>query len=148
VNRSDSSGFTLVELAIVVLIMGMLLAFSVPALQTLTNSNNLKGATQNIAAQMRLAREKAISTGVDQIIHFTPNYPSGTTYDYHIHTGGVVGACWSLPKGVDYYTINVTGGPTLLKDGRSSGSGLIVLQDKRGNRDTVMVQASGLILVN
>lgn len=146
-NHSDSQGFTLVEMAIVVLLLGTLMAFSVPALQTMRNTNNLKGATQDIAAQMRLARERAISTGVDQVIHFTTNYPAGTEYDYHMHTGGVLGASWKLPRGIDYYSVGIS--PTLQKDGRvaSGGSGLIVLQDAKGHRDTVSVQASGLILV-
>src|SRR6185295_15686114 len=126
-NDCRSRGFTLVEMAITFLVLGLLLAFSIPAFQNISDSYRLQGATENIAAQLRLAREKAISTGQDQEMHFTLNYPTGTPYDYHIHNGTVVGACWALPKGITYYSAGIT--PRMLKDGRCNASGLVVLQD-------------------
>lgn len=139
--KTFSHGFTLVELAVTILVLGLLFAFSVPAYQNISASYQLKGATENIAAQLRLAREKAIATGVDQPMHFTPNYLDS---DYHIHIGSFLPAKWKLPKGITYYSIGVN--PTMKKDGRSLGSGMVILQDSRGNRDTVSVQLSGLVL--
>ena len=143
-NDCRSRGFTMVELAITFLVLGLLLAFSIPAFQNISDSYRLHGAAENIAAQLRLAREKAIATGQDQEMHFTTNYPPGTPYDYHIHNNGVVGACWALPKGVSYFSASFI--PVMKKDGRCDPSGFVVLQDARGNRDTVSVQLSGLVL--
>jgi prepilin-type N-terminal cleavage/methylation domain-containing protein len=141
-SRSHARGFSLVEMAIVILVMGLVFAFSVPAYQRVSNSYQLKGATENIAAELRLAREKAIATGMDQPMHFTPNYLNS---DYHIHyPSGFIPAKWKLPRGVTYYSIGVS--PTLTRDGRASTSGMIILQDTRGNRDTVSIQMSGLVL--
>ncbi len=137
-------GFTLVEMAVVLTLLGLLLAFSVPAFHSASQGYQLKGATQNIAGQLRLAREKAIATGTDQVMHFTLNFPAGSTWDYHIHNGGFVGPGWSLPNGIDY--ANVTISPTMLRDGRMSGSGIVVLRDRKGNLDTVSVLTSGLVL--
>jgi hypothetical protein len=129
-------------MAIVILVMGLVFAFSVPTYQKISNTYQLKGATENIAAELRLAREKAIATGMDQPMHFTPNYLNS---DYHIHyASGFIPAKWKLPRGVTYYSIGVS--PTLQRDGRASASGLIILQDERGNRDTVSIQMSGLVL--
>lgn len=145
-NRPSTRGFTLVELAVTILVLGLLFAFSIPAYQNVSASYQLKGATENVAAQLRLAREKAIATGMDQPMHFTYNYLDS---DYHIHyASGFVPAKWKLPRGITYYSVTFTpiSTPTMLRDGRTNASGNIILRDTRGNRDTVSVQMSGLIL--
>jgi prepilin-type N-terminal cleavage/methylation domain-containing protein len=132
-------GFSLIELAITVLVMGLVLAFGIPAFRSLSNSYQLHGAAENLAAQLRLAREKAISTGVEQPMHFV----SSTTYHIHYPTG--VATVWTLPKGITF----ASGVGTWFKmerDGRSNASGIVVLRDTRGNLDTVSVQLSGMVL--
>lgn len=135
-------GFTLVEMAVTILIFGLLLAFGIPAFQNVSGSLQLKGATENLAAQLRIARAKAMATGMDQPMHFVANFQNS---DYHIHyPSGHVPAKWKLPRGITYYAIYVN--PTMQRDGRSLGSGLVVLQDTRGNLDTVSVLTSGMVL--
>lgn len=139
-NHSSTRGFTLVEMAVTILVLGLIFAFSIPAFRSVSASQQLKGATENIAAQLRLAREKAIATGIDQPMHFSP-FDS----DYHIHyLSGEIPVRWKLPRGITYYSVGVQ--PTLLRDGRASASGEIILRDERGYRDTVSVQMSGLVL--
>jgi len=141
-NPPSTRGFTLVELAVTILVLGLMFAFSIPAYRGVSASYQLKGATENIAAQLRMAREKAIATGMDQPMHFTYNWMNS---DYHIHyPSGFVPAKWKLPQGITYYSVTVN--PTMRRDGRSNASGNIILRDTRGNRDTVSVQMSGLVL--
>lgn len=83
-NASYTRGFTQVELAVTILMLGPVFAFSIPAFQSVSSSYQLKGATGNITAQRRLAREKAIATGMDQPTRFTYNHMSS---DYSIHDG-------------------------------------------------------------
>lgn len=142
-SRSSTRGFSLIEMAIVILVFGMLFAFSIPAYQSLNGSNQLKGATENLAAQLRMARSKAMATGMEQPMHFTANYLNS---DYHIHyPSGFIPAKWKFPRGITYYSIGLN--PTMKADGRSDQSGIVILQDQRGNRDTVSVLTSGLVLV-
>jgi len=145
-SRSRTSGFTLVEMAITILLMGLLIGFSIPAFLGISATYQLKGATENIAAQFRLAREKAMSTRVEQPIHIQPGSLSA---DYHIHyPSGFVPdwGKWKLPKGITFYAYS-SGLPTMQTDGRiSPGSGMIILRDRRGNRDTVSYLSSGLVL--
>ena len=143
-----TAGFTLVEMAVVILIFGLLFAFSIPAYQRINGSYQLKGATENLAAQLRMARSKAMSTGMDQPMHFTPNYLNS---DYHIHyASGFIPAKWSFPRGITYYSIGVS--PVMARDGRvtdaagNPASGLVILQDLRSNRDTVSILSSGMVL--
>lgn len=139
-----STGFTLVEMAVTILLLGLLFALSVPTVQSLSSSYSLKGNTENIAAQLRLAREKAIASGADQPMHFTANYLDS---DYHIHYASGLGAKWKLSKGINYYWgAGTSSAYTLTPDGRCSNSGMVILKDTRGNLDTVSVQLSGLVL--
>lgn len=142
-NRSEAPGFTLIELAIVLVVLGIIFAFSIPAYTNLTQSDKLHGAVENVAAQLRLAREKAIATGVDQPMRFQANT---TNSDYRIIlANGQVPARWKLPKDITYFSMT-TANVTMQKDGRASVSNTIVLRDPRGNKDTVSVQLSGLVL--
>jgi len=133
-------------MAVTILILGLLLAISVPTIQSLSGSYTLKGNSEAIAGQLRLAREKAIATGNRQPMHFFYNTLGG---DYHIHYPSGVGAKWSLSKGIVYYWGSGTlpgDTVTMTPDGRANQSGMVILQNPRGIRDTVSIQVSGLVL--
>ena len=143
-------GFSLVELAIVLVVMGLLFAFSVPGFKRISSTFQLRGATENVAGQLRLAREKAIATGVDQPIHIL------NTTTYHIHyqsPANIISTTWTLPTGITFATVGDW--YYMAPDGRFyqnsshtvTGSNIIVLANTRGARDTVSVQLSGLILI-
>jgi prepilin-type N-terminal cleavage/methylation domain-containing protein len=142
--RPAARGFTLVEIAITLVIMGIVLAFAVPALQGLSTSHQLKGTAAAISGQLRLAREKAIATGTTQTIRFMAGFQSS---DYHIWNGTVADPKWSLPNRISYAT-GTQSQFRMAPNGRCLDSGLIILQDARGVRDTVSVESSGLVTSN
>jgi prepilin-type N-terminal cleavage/methylation domain-containing protein len=148
-TRSGSRGFSLVELMVTLVIFGLVLGFSIPYLQSLNQSHQLKGATENFAAQLRMAREIAIATNTTQTMHCTAAFVfNGVTSDYHIHNANV-GATWRLPPGIVYtWLAGTVSSYTFASDGRlnPATSGLVIFQDRRGDRDTVSVQVSGLVL--
>jgi prepilin-type N-terminal cleavage/methylation domain-containing protein len=148
----STRGFSLVEMLITVLVLGMVIAFSVPAFQSFGNTNRLHGATENLAANMRVLREKAMATGQCQTLHFTVNFPPPQTWDYHVHNGVVTSPGWSLPSGV---TATAFINPVFKRDGRvytdcasaTPAGGIVVLRNARGERDTVNILSSGLIVL-
>jgi len=148
-TRSETEGFSLVELMVTLVIFGLVLGFSIPYLQSLNQSHQLKGATENFAAQLRMAREIAIATNTTQTMHCTAGFVfNGVTSDYHIHNAAV-GATWKLPPGIQYaWLAGTVSSYTFANDGRlnPATSGLVIFQDRRGDLDTVSVQVSGLIL--
>jgi prepilin-type N-terminal cleavage/methylation domain-containing protein len=135
-------GFSLVELAVAILLLGMLFAFSIPAFRSLSASYQLRGATENVAAQLRLAREKAIATGVQTPIHVV----STTVYHVHYYPSGPVTTAWTLPRGITFTSTSVGVWPKFRSDGRCDAPAMVVLQNTRGDKDTVTVQLSGLVM--
>ena len=138
-------GFSLIELTIVITIMGIMFAIGIPNYLTYRRSQELKGAAQNIASQIRLARATAIMTGRTQRFHLYQNF-SG--YDYHVHDDtGPVKSGWSLPDGITYSWGTSLVGVDLDKDGRASTTLDIELIREDGQRDTVFVQKSGMVFM-
>jgi type II secretory pathway pseudopilin PulG len=134
----------MMELLVVMIVLATLLAFSLPAYIDYLGSHNLKGTADNIAGQLRIAREKAVATGTTQTMHF---YLATLNSDYHIHNGAVTTPGWYLPHGITYY--NGAGFQPIFQmnpDGTCANSGYVILQDLRSHRDTVSVQMSGLVL--
>ena len=141
----SNRGFTLAEMMIVILLMGLMLAFAIPAFRRLGNSQGLKGAKENIVSQLQLARAKAISTGVDSPpIHFNTSYGSG----FHLHPAGVgvPNVNWLFSNGVTYGTPGYSASVIMYKNGTASTSLIIPLMNAQGVRDTVAVLQSGLVV--
>jgi prepilin-type N-terminal cleavage/methylation domain-containing protein len=141
----NQRGFSLVELAIVLVVLGILVGFSVPPFQRISSTFQLKASAENVAGQLRLAREKALATGVVQPVSFRYGYLGQSDYRTTPATG--VGGSWRLPRGITYAWGSGTDSTyTFQTDGRSDRSGLIVLRNGQGEQDTVSVQLSGLVL--
>ena len=144
-SERGSRGFSLVELAVVVTIVGILFALGVPSYLTYRRSQELKGTSQNIASQIRLARATAIMTGRTQRFHL---YAGFNGYDYHVHDDtGPIKSGWKLPKGITYSWGTSLVGVDLDRDGRASAPLDIELIREDGQRDTVSVQKSGMVLL-
>jgi prepilin-type N-terminal cleavage/methylation domain-containing protein len=142
--QSDSHGFSLIELAIVLVVIGIVLGFTIPGVVSLTQGMQLDSASHAVAGQLQLARSKAMVTGNDQTLHFSAE---SVGYDYHVHDGsGGIAAGWKFPNGITYATTGFQS-ITMLREGRASTSTYIVLRNRRGETDTVSVQTSGLVSV-
>jgi prepilin-type N-terminal cleavage/methylation domain-containing protein len=143
-TNAHMRGFTLVELAITILILGLIVGMGIPAVGKMSQTQQLVANTENVAAQLRMCRQRAISIGSGQTMHFTENFLDS---DYHIHNGGYMPAKWSLSHGITYYWGGGTSSSfTMNPDGTCNISALVILQNNQGARDTVSVQLSGLVL--
>jgi type IV fimbrial biogenesis protein FimT len=59
-----SSGFTLVELLVVIMIVSILMGIGVPSFKYVTNSNRLSAEVNGLLGDMQFARAEAIKEGV------------------------------------------------------------------------------------
>ena len=67
---SIPSGFSLLELIVVLVIIGMVAAFVGPKLAGSMTNINLKTASKKVAAALRYARSQAVSEGSDYVARF------------------------------------------------------------------------------
>jgi Tfp pilus assembly protein FimT len=90
-RRSGAAGTTLLELIVVVAIVGVLLAISVPSVQSSLKSVHLSSATSSVTGAIQSTRYKAIVTGCNYQVIFSQ---STTTYQVTwLALGGIPPVC-------------------------------------------------------
>jgi Tfp pilus assembly protein FimT len=74
-TRRNESGVTMVELVVILAIIGVLAAAAYAALGNILQVTGSKGASEQVAASVRLARQYAITRGQNHCIQFvnSPN---------------------------------------------------------------------------
>lgn len=137
-----AQGFSLVELAIVLVVISIVLAFGVGPYASLSQSQQGRGTAEAIGQQVLLARSRAMATGRTQ----TVNFDAATTPNRVLILDGATSRRWNLPRGIVFASGSATT-LALSGDGRASSSQYIVVRNLRGGIDTVSVQTSGLVIV-
>lgn len=140
--KLSGAGFSLVELMVVVTLIGILLGFAIPAYMMISSDQQLRGACQDVAGQIQLARSRAMTTGVAQ----TLNFDTGSNPPRVFILDATNSHAWKLPNGITFVTGNANSFQ-MTNDGRASSSQYVVIQNTKGRQDTVSVQLSGLVLV-
>ena len=113
----DSSGFTLVEVSLALLLIAVLAALSLPGLVRATGPSSLRIAALQVAALLREDRNAALTTGRLVISSVVP----------HAVRAGASQATLVLPQGAKAEVLGASlPGIRFFADGRSSG-GTIVL---------------------
>ncbi len=128
-----SSGFSLIELVMIIVLIGIVMAVAVPKLRN-TNEFSLEGSASMIVADIRHAQELAMATHDNKNVVFTLN---GASYTVETESDSVFRTV-NLPSGVTItsadvtFTFNPLGEPTV-------GGGSSVTISAGGNSKTVTV---------
>jgi prepilin-type N-terminal cleavage/methylation domain-containing protein len=77
-QRRAGSGFTLVEIALVIAIIGIAAAMAIPSLQTMTAHGRARDASATVADSLKLARAQAISSGSNVVVYFNTGLNGGS----------------------------------------------------------------------
>ena len=70
VVRRRSSGFTLIELVVVIIIMSVLSAIAVPSYSRLRDRSRFDGSVQDVITLYRWARDSAVESGLETTVRF------------------------------------------------------------------------------
>ncbi|HEY8099070.1 MAG TPA: GspH/FimT family pseudopilin [Methylobacter sp.] len=80
-NGQKDSGFTMIELLVVVAIIAILVAMAVPSFSTVFDKQRITSATEAVLADLRWARSEAIKRNI--IVRVT--YITGSSWSYTIN---------------------------------------------------------------
>ena len=138
--RAD--GFSLIELAVVVVLIGLVLGIGVPSYLKATAGSRVGAAADGIVGRIHLAHQRAVTERRTLELTFL----SGATAAVYLNDDhGLMLDRWSLPRGISF-------GPgtekklSVTPDGRFSKDALVIVRDDSNLKDTVSVQRSGLVL--
>ena len=59
----DASGFSLIELVTVLVVFGIVLSFGIPSFWRYSQSQQLRGTSENLVQTIQLQRSRAMATG-------------------------------------------------------------------------------------
>jgi len=99
--RENSSGYTLVELLIVVSIIGLISLVSVPSFIVMFRSAKMKTSLQNFSADLRGARQAAISKNLRTRVSFDTGLTGTRAYSVWLETKDSTSGVATWTKTVD-----------------------------------------------
>ena len=150
IKARKTSGFTLIEILVVLSIVGILIAASVPMLMNVINSSRIKNEAQKIVSDLRVSQELATTKKATCVVTFkgrslfykTAKY----TVDLYDYFKGkyVTEKIIELPKGFDFAEDKVikfshTGSPIV------GFSGTIILRDQSLRERKIIISPIGRI---
>ena len=98
--RARESGFTLLEVLVVVAVIGVLAAISAPAVQAGLDRYALISASQQVASTIRTARWQAVAKNKTLRLRF--DYPDDSEYQVVDTSDDAVGSVQYLPGGITF----------------------------------------------
>jgi prepilin-type N-terminal cleavage/methylation domain-containing protein len=157
----NTRGFSLIELAVVVLIAGLILAMTMPTINRYLMGARLRDAAARVAGEMRLARQKSVTNNSLNRIWVATNF----NYYYTGERRWLGGTTWApvawkgpfyLPatvkliapnwNGLNYFWYTTDGRPTTdLATGPVSGSVKLVTTAGEPDTLTINVDLSGSV---
>ncbi|MHB8169962.1 MAG: GspH/FimT family pseudopilin [Thermincolia bacterium] len=149
---ADRKGFTLVEVLVVMAIIGIVFAMTMPAFEPMEQSVALKGAARELAVHLRYAQQKAISEGVHHTIYVYPDmnpgklslWREGTLLEERVLVGGIKASLRRSTLAAPIKTtFNPTGNPVV----GSAGNKTIVLTNKQGRQTYVVISSIGRVTI-
>jgi len=139
-------GFTLIEMAIVLVIMLAFLAMSIPFFSGFSSNTGLKTAEREITTMLRTARSYAVSqnTNFNAVFDGTA---SPNTYRIANFSGTTVDKAYSLPNGVSYSTSVLTT-VTFTPNGGLTGpsaSNTVTVRNNKGSKTITVNRITGAL---
>ena len=137
-------GFSLIELIIVIALMGILGSLAAYSWTRYVDNTNLKTAVREVMADLTLAKQKAVTEGVQYRLTFTAG-SSAYTISASPFTTVATKNLTTFGNGLSVQSVSFTSGQvTFLTRGTlSSSSGTVVLVNNRNSTATITINITG-----
>ena len=155
----DSRGFSLIELMMVVVVVGLVLAAGLPAFGTFRDRMVLVQASSQVTQDLRIARQVAVTRHCPVVVTFgdgstTTNVGNySVLYDTNGDGAAATGELYfnrTMPSRTRLSSVSLTPTDKLTFDmsgvlSPGTGGGQLVLATSRGRVDTLLVSATGVV---
>ena len=155
----DSRGFSLIEVMMVVVVVGIVLTAGIPAFGTFRDGMVLVQARGQVSQDLRMARQVAVTRHCPVIVTFGDGSTTTNVGNYTIHYDtngdGVVAAGErafnrTMPGGTRLSSVTLSPTDQLTFDmsgvlAPGTGGGQLVFASRRGRVDTLLVSATGVV---
>ena len=159
--KCDQSAFSLIELAIILAIIGVLAVIAIPNMMEMTPRIRLNNAAQGIATDLQFARIRSITIGKECRLNFNVSEDSYTIEEGNRSSGS---NSWSTIADQEerkfndssnlYYhkdidILSVSQNPIIFTPkGLSSTATPIQIKNDRGNKKDILVNIAGRIKIS
>jgi prepilin-type N-terminal cleavage/methylation domain-containing protein len=147
-KQMDRKGITLIELAVVLVIIGIGAVLLAPNIAAWLPKFRLRSAARDIVSTMRMAQMKAVSNNTQYRVNFNAaEIGAINSYILQRNAGGVWiddGAVQTLPEGITMNVDQLPVGRAIFNLNSTSSAGSITLQDgKGGQRRITLTSVTG-----
>jgi type II secretion system protein H len=140
------SGFTLLELMIVIAIVGIMAGIGIPNLLSYIPKARLNGAARTVLVDLMATRMKAVKTSVNTRISFTSNHEYLMCDDADVCDSADDGVLKDIQDQYSDVTFTFPHIPTFLPRGTGS-SATITVSNPSGSK-TITVSITGRVKIN
>jgi type IV fimbrial biogenesis protein FimT len=148
--RSRERGFSLVEMMVTLVLMAIAMATAIPAFTRFLHGSSVRGASLELAAHFRLARQKAVTDGIPQIVAWsdtagTHRIVTDVNENGTIDSGEPTLGPYTLPEHVyleNPDSLGFSGDQVIfVRAGGASETGRLVLSSSFGESKSVLLLA-------
>jgi prepilin-type N-terminal cleavage/methylation domain-containing protein len=146
-------GFTITELAIVIGILGIVLALSMGNIQSMIRNQRLTGATNQMITHLRLAREKSVAEGNNYVVTFRAalnNYQVWDDEGNDLIVGGQdIRRVFPMPQGTRIQNPQFFGANRVIfrPDGTCNASGSVEVRNDELIKTVSLLASTGKVTV-
>ena len=141
----NKKGVTLVELIVVLVIIGIAAALTIPGIGRWLPGYHLRGATRDVVSIMRMAQAKAVSGNMEYRVNF--DVAQGSYILQCQTTAGLVndGDWQKLRSGVQFKEVNFGGGDpnaAIFNANSTSSGGNVTLRNTKGTEKRISLSST------